>query len=87
MYPNNNISQTISDLSFIDYGSSSGKWRANRIVKIDPVSFYENGLILSGKGYFKKSFGNNNNNFDDYLVEFYASGNNYEIEFIHRENW
>jgi len=82
MYPNNNISQTISDLSFIDYGSSSGKWRANRIVKIDPVSFYENGLILSGKGYFKKSFGNNNNNFDDYLVEFYASGNNYEIDFI-----
>ena len=82
MYPNNNISQTISDLSFVDYGSSSGKWRANKKINFDLVSFYESGLILSGVDYFKKSFGNNSDNkFDDFLVEFYATGNNYEIDF------
>jgi hypothetical protein len=82
MYPHNNISQTVTDLSFIDYGSSSGKWRANKKIKFDPVSFYQSGLILSGKDYFKKSFGNNSDNrFDDFLVEFYGTGNNYEIDF------
>jgi hypothetical protein len=86
MYPHNNISQTINDLSFIDYGSSSGKWRANKKIKIDPVSFYQSGFILSGKDYFKKSFGSNSDNrFDDFLVEFYGTGNNYEVDFTKNE--